>query len=149
MEIQIKTFKEFQLEELYQVLQLRTEVFVVEQDCVYQDLDGLDQKAIHVLGKKNGKIVAYTRIFKAGDYFKNPSIGRVVVKNEERKYGYGKIIMNASIDYIQSYYNAASIELSAQSYLIRFYEDLGFVSTGEEYLEDGIPHVRMLCKLKS
>ena len=89
MEFLVKLFTELTISELYQILQLRSEVFVVEQDCVYQDVDGKDQKSLHVFGVKNKKIVAYTRIFKPGDYFKNASIGRVVVAQKERAYGYG------------------------------------------------------------
>jgi len=101
MNISIKTFNQLSTKELYQILQLRSEVFVVEQNCVYQDVDDKDQKAWHVLGVKNDELVAYTRIFKAGDYFKNTSIGRVVVKKEERKYGFGKEIMIASLKAIK------------------------------------------------
>ncbi|MEX0313929.1 MAG: GNAT family N-acetyltransferase [Allomuricauda sp.] len=146
MEITTKTFDELSTKELYQILQLRSEVFVVEQDCVYQDVDGKDEKALHVIGTKNRKVVAYTRVFKPGDYFENTSIGRVVVAKEERKYGYGKIIMQASIDEIGKRFPSSTIELSAQTYLLKFYTELGFVVQGEEYLEDGIPHIRMVKK---
>ena len=144
LEIKIKTFQELTTQELYNLLQLRSEVFVVEQDCVYQDLDGKDQKALHVLGFKNDKIVAYTRIFKPNDYFKEASIGRVVVEENERKHKYGYDIMNASIKAIKEYYNKTEIKISAQVYLNTFYSNLGFKSIGEEYLEDGIPHVAMI-----
>ncbi|WP_420603545.1 GNAT family N-acetyltransferase [Flagellimonas sp.] len=144
MEITTKSFEELSTKELYQILQLRSEVFVVEQDCVYQDVDGKDEKALHVMGIKNENVVAYTRMFGPGDYFKNPSIGRVVVAKEERKYGYGKIIMQASIDELGKRFPKNTIELSAQTYLLKFYNGLGFVVQGEEYLEDGIPHVRMV-----
>lgn len=139
-----KSFEELTNEELYSILKLRAEVFVVEQDCVYQDLDGKDQKAIHVLGIKSNKVVAYTRIFRAGDYFKEASIGRVVVKQSERKYGFGQEIMNASIKIIKEQLNENVIYLSAQTYLKKFYNSLGFEEVGEEYLEDGIPHIGML-----
>lgn len=142
--ITIKSFKELNTTELYRILQLRSEVFVVEQDCVYQDIDDKDQTAIHVFGTKNNKIIAYTRIFKPGDYFKNASIGRVLVDIKERNYSYGYDIMKASINTIKDLYNTNIIELSAQTYLKRFYINLGFMEQGEEYLEDGIPHVRML-----
>ncbi|WP_281541764.1 GNAT family N-acetyltransferase [Maribacter aestuarii] len=144
MNISIKAFEELQTEELYDILQLRSAVFVVEQDCVYQDLDGKDKRALHVIGKKENKVVAYTRIFGPGDYFNEASIGRVVVEQKERKYGYGKQIMEASIKAIQDEYNVDIIKLSAQTYLKNFYTDLGFVSVGEPYLEDGIPHVAMV-----
>ncbi len=143
MEVSIKHFNELTTSELYAILRLRSEVFVVEQDCVYQDIDAKDQKAIHIIGSKKGEVVAYTRIFKAGDYFKNTAIGRVVVKKSERKYGYGRTIMEASLDYISKTLQEKGIELSAQTYLLRFYNDLGFKKTGKEYLEDGIPHIRM------
>jgi ElaA protein len=144
MNIRVKKFKELSLDELYGILQLRAEVFVVEQGCAYQDLDDKDQKALHVMGFKNNKIVAYARIFKAGDYFKEASIGRVVVKNKEREYGYGYEIMNASIKVINQQFNETSIHLSAQAYLKKFYNSLGFIQVGEGYLEDGIPHIGML-----
>jgi len=144
MEITVKAFDELTIYELHDLLQLRSEVFVVEQDCVYQDVDGKDAKAIHVLGKKDGKIVAYTRCFPPGIYFEEAAIGRVVVQRSQRKYSYGHIIMKASIKVIKDKYQTESIKLSAQTYLIRFYESHGFKTTGEEYLEDGIPHVAMI-----
>ncbi len=143
MDVSIKHFNELTTSELYAILRLRSEVFVVEQDCVYQDIDAKDQKAIHIIGSKKGEVVAYTRIFKAGDYFKKTAIGRVVVKKSERKYGYGRTIMEASLDYISKTLQEKEIELSAQTYLLRFYNDLGFKKIGKEYLEDGIPHIRM------
>lgn len=146
MEVSVKTFQELNIQELYQILRLRSEVFVVEQDCVYQDLDNKDQKALHVLGIKDGQVVAYTRIFKPGDYFDNASIGRVVVAGNQRKYGFGKEIMKASMAAIDDRFPNTPIEISAQSYLIKFYSDLGFGAFGEEYLEDGIPHTRMIKK---
>lgn len=144
LEITIKTFQELTTEELYDLLQLRSEVFVVEQECVYQDLDGKDQKALHVIGKKDSKIVAYTRIFKPGDYFKEVGIGRVVVGKEERQHKYGYDIMEASINAIKNHFNEVPIKLSAQCYLKKFYNNLGFKEIGEEYLEDGIPHIEMI-----
>ncbi|PHS67356.1 MAG: GNAT family N-acetyltransferase [Flavobacterium sp.] len=144
MEIIIKTFQELTTNELYQILQLRSEVFVVEQDCVYQDIDGKDDKALHVLGIKNEKIIAYTRCFKKGDYFTEASIGRVVVKESERKYHYGNKIMKSSIEAIENHFNTNIIKISAQVYLKKFYTQLGFKNVGEEYLEDGIPHIAML-----
>ncbi len=142
--ISIKSFSDLSTNELYDLLQLRSEIFVVEQDCVYQDLDGKDQKAIHILGLKNNRVVAYTRIFKAGDYLAQASIGRVLVKDRERKHGYGIDIMKASIKAIEERFGETSIALSAQTYLKRFYNSLGFIEKGGEYLEDGIPHVMML-----
>ncbi|WP_046755253.1 GNAT family N-acetyltransferase [Kordia jejudonensis] len=141
--VNVKTFSEFSVDELYDVLQLRSEVFVVEQDCVYQDLDGKDKKALHVIGTTDGKIVAYTRLFDAGDYFENASIGRVVVSEKARAFGYGHAIIKASIAAIYKYYNTRKIKISAQTYLKKFYESHGFSQIGDEYLEDGIPHIAM------
>ncbi|WP_421803663.1 GNAT family N-acetyltransferase [Flagellimonas sp.] len=146
MQVSIKAFDELTIHELYQILRLRSEVFVVEQDCVYQDVDNKDQKALHVIGLKGDEVVAYTRIFKPGDYFDNVSIGRVVVRQDQRKYGLGKKIMLATMAAIDQRFPNKPIEISAQSYLLRFYTELGFSAFGEEYLEDGIPHRRMLKK---
>ena len=142
-----KIFSELNTEELYQILRLRSEVFVVEQDCIYQDIDNKDQKAIHLYFKENDEILAYTRIFKAGYYYENPSIGRVVVSKKNRGKDVGKKIMIDSIEYIKQNMKGKKIELSAQKYLDKFYKDLGFYKTGEDYLEDGIPHQRMLYDL--
>lgn len=144
LSIVIKTFNNLTNQELYELLQLRIEIFAVEQNCVYQDLDGKDQKALHVLGYKNGKIIAYTRIFKPGDYFEFSSIGRVVVAKNERRFKYGYDIMNASIEAVKGHFKETKIKLSAQCYLKKFYNNLGFFEIGEEYLEDGIPHVAMI-----
>ena len=142
-----KIFSELDKDELYQILRLRSEVFVVEQDCVYQDIDNKDQIAIHLLHKKEDEIIAYTRIFKKGDYYENPSIGRVVVSKNNRGKDLGKEIMLESMKYISNNIKAEKIELSAQMYLDTFYKDLGFYSKGEQYLEDGIPHQRMFFNL--
>ena len=142
-----KTFDELNIQELYQILRLRSEVFVVEQDCVYQDLDNKDQISVHVFQNEKDEIVAYTRIFKSGDYYKNPSIGRVVVSKKNRGKELGKKIMINSIEYIKNNLNGEKIELSAQKYLEKFYKDLGFYRTGEDYLEDGIPHQRMIKEI--
>lgn len=138
------SFADFTVKELYEVLQLRSEVFVVEQDCVYQDIDFKDQKALHVLGYKNEKLVAYTRIFKPGDYFDEASIGRVVVQQNERKYGYGHDLIKESIKAIEIQMGTNTIHISAQTYLEKFYNTHGFTQTGEGYLEDGIPHIKMI-----
>ena len=139
--IKTKYFNELTVKELYDLLQLRSEVFVVEQDCVYQDIDGKDQTALHVLGIKNNKVVVYSRIFKPGEYFKEASIGRVVVAKTERQHKYGYDIMEASIKVVEEYFNTNSIKLSAQVYLKTFYNNLEFKEVGEEYLEYGWPHI--------
>ncbi len=144
MKIEIKGFSELTTVELYDVLQLRSEVFVVEQDCVYQDIDYKDQNALHVLGYKNGTLVAYTRIFKPGYYFTEASIGRVVVRKNERTFKYGYVIMEASIKAIEEQFGESIIKISAQEYLEQFYSNLGFSRKGTSYLEDGIPHIAMV-----
>ena len=148
MKSHIKKFEEITSAELYNILKLRSAVFVVEQNCVYQDLDGKDKEAIHIFTESNNEIISYTRIFKRGNYYKdNPSIGRVVVKKSERGKDLGKKIMIKSINYIKENLESEKIELSAQKYLDKFYRDLGFYVEGEEYLEDGIPHQRMFLDL--
>ena len=144
LQVITKPFSELTTNELYAILQLRSEVFVVEQDCVYQDIDFKDQKALHVIGFKNNKIVAYTRIFKPGDYFEKASIGRVVVAKNERINKYGHTILKAAIHAIHGFYKETTIKISAQTYLKKFYETHGFLQIGEEYLEDNIPHIAMI-----
>lgn len=144
MNILVKSFEQLSLHELYDLLQLRSEVFVVEQDCVYQDIDGKDEKALHVLGYQDDELVAYTRLFPPGIYFKEAAIGRVVVKSSRRKNKYGHEILKASIHAIQDHFQSKTIKLSAQTYLTKFYESHGFHSFGEGYLEDGIPHIAMI-----
>lgn len=144
MDVYIKHFHELTINELYDFLQLRSAVFVVEQDCIYQDIDGKDEKALHVLGLENGKMVAYLRVFKPGDYFETTSIGRVVVAQTSRNKGYAKELMTYAISYVKGDLKEKTITLSAQTYLMNFYEDLGFKRKGEEYLEDGIPHIKMV-----
>jgi len=139
-----KYFNEISTTQLYEILQLRSAIFVVEQDCVYQDIDGKDQKAIHILGYKNNILVAYTRCFKPNDYFEFASIGRVLVKESERKFKYGHALMQKSIAAIETIFNETTIKISAQTYLKKFYESQGFVQIGDGYLEDGIPHIAML-----
>jgi ElaA protein len=144
MEIKIKSFQDLTTEELYAILQLRTEVFVVEQNCVYQDMDGKDSKALHIIGKNKDEIIAYTRIFRPGDYMNQACIGRVVVKKSERQGGFGKEIMLASIKAVKDKFKETTIHISAQTYLQKFYRELGFIAVGETYLEDDIPHILMI-----
>ncbi|WP_108869046.1 GNAT family N-acetyltransferase [Aquimarina aquimarini] len=144
MKFRVKRFQELTTEELYKILRLRAEVFVVEQDCVYQDIDNKDQKALHVIGEKNGDIIAYTRIFDKGHYFDVPSIGRVLVSEKERKYGYGHDLIKESILAIEAHFGNKKVKISAQTYLEKFYKSHGFKKIGKEYLEDGIPHITMI-----
>ena len=139
---EIKEWAELSTNEVENIFSLRSEVFVVEQDCVYQDIDGKDQKAKHVLGKKDGEIVAYARIFKPGEYFKEASFGRAVVKKTERGKGVGDELVINCLENI----NEEEIKISAQSYLKGFYGKHGFKAEGNEYLEDGIPHTAMFIR---
>ncbi|MDI9256068.1 GNAT family N-acetyltransferase [Flavobacterium sedimenticola] len=143
LEWKIKRFEALSTQELYEILQLRSEVFVVEQNCVYQDIDGKDQKALHVIGEDNGTIVAYARLFKPHDYFNEASIGRVVVKESYRDKKLGHVLMREAIQVIKSHFDQRKITISAQLYLKRFYESHGFIQISETYLEDDIPHIRM------
>jgi len=146
MQFEFKKFSDLSINELYDILQLRSEIFVVEQNCIYNDLDGFDKEAVHLFHKKEGKIVAYARILKPGTRFADFSIGRVVVKESERGTGLGIELMEAAKIYIINELGATKIKISAQSYLQRFYENLGFEVITEMYLEDGIPHFGMIFK---
>ena len=140
---EIKRFEALSSSELYSLLQLRSEVFVVEQNCIYQDIDGKDQKALHLIGSNEDKIVAYARLFKSGDYFDEASIGRVVVGTQYRDRKWGHELMQEAIMGIKAHFQTKKITISAQLYLQKFYESHGFVVTSETYLEDDIPHIEM------
>ncbi len=144
MTFTFKHFSELTLNELYTILQLRAEIFVVEQDCVFNDLDNLDQLATHLFIEKENEIIAYARLLKPGTRFPDYSIGRVVVKESERGTGLGKELMQQAQNFIFEEWGAVKIKISAQKYLQRFYEDLGFKIVTDEYLEDGIPHFGMM-----
>ena len=148
MKFEFKLFDELSINELYEILQLRAEIFVVEQNCVYNDLDGLDKSAVHQFLKKDGEIVAYSRLLKPGTRFSEYSIGRVVVKQSERRTGLGIEMINAAKTFILNEWKAKKIKISAQKYLRKFYEDLGFEIVTDEYLEDGIPHFGMIFQPK-
>lgn len=139
----IKPFEALSLPELYSILKLRSLVFVVEQNCVYQDIDNKDQKAIHLLGEIEGTLVAYARLFDAGIYFENTSIGRVIVHPDARSQKLGHQLMQKAIEQIKIQFDKEQITISAQLYLQKFYESHGFVTTSEMYLEDDIPHIEM------
>ena len=144
MELHFKTFNELNTTELYKILQLRSEVFVVEQNCAYQDIDDADFKAIHQLIYKETKLAAYARILPPRSYFEELSIGRIVTAFRLRRTGLGHQLMQEAIDYCQKHFPDQSIKLSAQQYLIKFYESHQFHTQGEGYLEDGIPHIAMI-----
>lgn len=140
---EIKRFEELSVPELYQLLRLRSDVFIVEQNCVYPDIDGKDKYAVHLLGRFNEDIVAYARLFKPGDYFDEASIGRVVIADSYRDRKWGYALMQQAIHGITTRFGERTIVISAQEYLQRFYEQQGFVKVSPSYLEDGIPHIRM------
>lgn len=139
-----KKFDELTAVELYSIMQLRNEVFVVEQNCVYQDADDKDQPSMHLCGWDGAKLVAYTRIIPQGISYTEASIGRVVTSPAYRKTGAGRQLMKESIRRCFSQFNCASIRIGAQVYLTAFYESLGFVPCSSQYLEDGIPHIEMI-----
>jgi len=143
-----KGYFELYVDDLYSILQIRQEVFVVEQDCAYLDADGLDQKARHIFIKKDNtkEILAYARILNPGTVYKNHvAIGRVLVSASYREKGLGRQIMLSAIEYCQYNYKE-DIKISAQTYLNDFYESLGFKAIMGDYLEDGIPHRAMILK---
>ncbi|NSL88875.1 GNAT family N-acetyltransferase [Chitinophaga sp. Mgbs1] len=142
-----KTFGELTINELYDILRLRSEVFVVEQNCAYQDLDDYDQQAYHLMGRDaNGQLLAYTRIFAPGIKYEESSIGRVVTSPKARGTGAGRQLMEKSLSTLENTFGKIAVKIGAQQYLERFYASLGFVSTSEPYLEDGIWHVEMVRK---
>lgn len=143
---EVKPFDSLTVHELYQVLALRQDVFIVEQACLFQDIDGQDSQAFHCLGKdETGDIVAYTRLFAKDISYKGyVSIGRVVTAQKVRKEGIGRQLMQYSIDICHKWWTNEDIKIGAQSYLKTFYGSLGFVDTGIDYVEDGIPHVYMI-----
>jgi len=140
----LKEFHQLTIDELYEILRLRSQVFVVEQNCVYQDLDNKDQKSLHILGLKNEKIIAYARIFKPKDYFEYASIGRIVIHPIERNNKYGYKLVETAIFAIKKYFKQETIAISAQEHLENFYNNLGFQREGKPYLEDGISHIYMI-----
>lgn len=140
-----KSFNQLSLNELYDIMKLRQEIFVVEQNCPYLDADGYDQKATHVLGISEGdKLAAYIRIFAPGDYYDEAAIGRVVVNADFRGKQRGVDIMQRGIDYCKKHFPNSPIKIGAQVYLDKFYRSLGFVPVSEMYLEDGIEHQYMV-----
>lgn len=148
---QCKPWQEVGREELYALLRVRSEVFVVEQDCVYQDLDDKDGQSLHLWmeptqrpASEGGPVLAYTRLLPAGvSYSDEVSIGRVVTAPSVRRDGWGKELMRRSLDAVHDAWPGIPVRISAQQYLERFYGEFGFVTQGESYLEDGIPHVAM------
>lgn len=143
MNFAVKTFNELSVNELYEVLKLRSEVFVIEQNCNYQDMDDKDKVALHVMGFEGTELVAYARILAPGISYKEASIGRVIVNKNFRGKDYGRELMKVCIDKTLSQFKVNQIVISAQYYLLKFYRELGFVEEGDIYPEDDIPHIKM------
>ncbi len=139
----VKSFDELSLNQLYQILQIRQKVFVVEQACSYIDADGADKKSLHLWAERNGEICAYCRLLPAGMKYTEASIGRVLTSSEYRNIGLGKTLMVLAMQVIETRFATTSIRISAQDYLISFYENLGFQATSKKYFEDQIPHTEM------
>ena len=145
MQLVIKHYNELTADELYDILAARAEVFVVEQNCAYQDLDGIDKNAYHVYYKEDGKIVAYLRVINKGERLDEVSIGRVI--SLKRRCGLGNALMREGLRVAKEKFGATKVKIGAQLYAKPFYESVGFKQISGEYLEDGIPHIYMLAKL--
>lgn len=141
----LKKFNELTIEELHDILKLRIDIFVVEQNCPYSELDGKDKLAFHLLGINNSNdIIAYTRIFRPGDYYDHAAFGRVVVHKDFRNNKLGHELIKQTISKMHELFGDIPINIGAQTYLKKFYEHHGFRQIGKDYLEDGIPHIYML-----
>jgi ElaA protein len=144
----LKPFAALTPEELYKILQLRNEVFIVEQNCPYQDCDNKDMYAWHLMGMMENRLLAYARLLAPGISYSESSIGRVVSSPSSRKTGMGKKLMEESIQQIRNLFQTDVIRIGAQLYLQKFYESFGFIKDGDIYLEDNIPHIIMLKEPK-
>lgn len=146
----LKSWDELSLEEFYAFSVQRIAVFVVEQDCPYQDFDGKDDVSHHLwASNSNGEVAAYLRIVKPGVSYKEVSIGRVLTAHSARRTGVGLALMEKGVEAVMQLYGAVDIKISAQEYLINYYEKFGFKAVGEGYLEDDIPHIAMIRKAKA
>lgn len=146
MEVKIKPFNQLELKELYHLLMLRAEIFVVEQNCVYNDLDNHDEQAYHLLAVDNDTVVGYARILPPDTRFKEASIGRLVVDKDFRFKGLARQLMTTAAEWLYNEWPVPCIQISAQKYLKGFYLSLGYQIISDEYLEDGIPHLKMELK---
>ncbi|MDB5193311.1 MAG: family N-acetyltransferase [Segetibacter sp.] len=142
-----KAFDALSPHELYAIIRLRNEVFVVEQNCVFQDADDKDQRCFHLMGYIDGTLAAYSRLVPAGVTYNYMSIGRVITSPSVRKSGVGKALMEQSINQCYNLFNKQTIKIGAQLYLKHFYESFGFAQTSDVYDEDGIPHIEMLKEM--
>jgi ElaA protein len=142
----IKNFEDLSTKELYKILKVRQEVFIVEQTCYYLDADGYDDKALHIWAETNGEIAAYCRIFSQGIKYPETSIGRVLTNTKYRNLKLGKTLINIALQAIETHFETSECRISAQDYLLEFYKSFGFEDTGKKYLEDDIPHTEMVRK---
>lgn len=142
----IKSFEEITTSELYEIIRARVDVFVVEQDCPYPDLDGYDQQAVHIWAEQDQDVLAYCRIFNNGIKYPETSIGRVLTTEKARGKSLGKQLIQYAVETIENRFHTSEVRISAQDYLLRFYSGFGFVDTGKKYLEDNIPHTEMFRK---
>jgi ElaA protein len=142
----VKAFQELTVDELYALLKLRSEVFVVEQNCVFLDQDDKDQKCHHLLLYSGDELVGYSRLVPAGLSYQEMAIGRVITSASARGKGYGRVLMELSIDYCHKLFGVGDIRLGAQTYALGFYASLGFIADGDRYDEDGIEHIEMVRK---
>jgi len=147
METSVKTFEELTTEELYEILKLRVDVFVVEQECPYEELDGKDMDAYHVIMRDDQGIQAYTRVLQPGVSFKEAAIGRVIAR--KRRCGLGTAVMEESIRVVRDRMDSPGIRIEAQVYARKFYEQFGFEQSSEEFLDVGIPHIEMYLPFSS
>lgn len=146
MNWELKKFEELKVEDIYKILKIRNEVFIVEQQCAYQDCDGKDEKSYHLYLKDQDEIAGYLRIIPKGISFNEISIGRVLVNKRYRGKGIAREMMLKALDFIERELKEAEVKISAQVYLINFYRSLGFKETSKEYLEDNILHIDMTYK---
>ena len=142
----IKSFEEITTSELYKIIRARVDVFVVEQDCPYPDLDGYDQQAVHIWAEQDQDVLAYCRIFNKGIKYQETSIGRVLTTEKARGKSLGKQLIQYAVETIENRFHTSEVRISAQDYLLRFYSGFGFEDTGKKYLEDNIPHTEMFRK---
>lgn len=146
MNWKLKSFHELSTHELYGILQVRTKVFVVEQECPYLEVDGKDVHAYHLYKEENGEMVAYARLLPAGVSYKEPSIGRVLVKDDYRGKGLASELVRRGLDFIHDELGERTVKIQAQEYLREFYGSFGFRAITETYLDDGIPHIDMILQ---
>ena len=146
MKLEIKPWKKLSRQQINDIFSLRSEVFIVEQECPYQDVDGKDEIADHVMLHEGSELVGYARVFPKNTYFREASFGRAVVKKKNRGEGYGHLLVEKSLKHLKEK-KQSPIKISAQSYLKDFYSSHGFIAKGEEYMEDGIPHTAMYLNL--